>query len=325
MITDVTTSPAHRRRGLLRRLIEADLADAVAKGVPVAALTASEATIYGRWGFGAATFRQTMEVDTGPRFGLRSFTDPGRVELVEPAEAWPHIRDVFEQFHARQRGSVEWPSFYEVIHTGTYDFDSGGPDRKLRGAVHLDADGAVDGFLLWKPADNNELTVAEMATLSASAQLALWELLGGMDRTTKVTTKLAHPADPLQWALADMNLVKFTELQEFLWVRVLDVERALAARPWTAEGRVVLEVEDAQGHATGRYTIETMDGRATVSRTDSAPDVTMTAETLASLYLGGVPVRALHDAGRMGGDADDVARFGAMADLAEPPYCLTGF
>ena len=58
MITDVTTSAAHRRRGLLRRLIEDDLADAVARGVPIAALTASEATIYGRWGFGPATFRQ---------------------------------------------------------------------------------------------------------------------------------------------------------------------------------------------------------------------------------------------------------------------------
>ena len=57
MITDVTTSAAHRRRGLLRRMIEDDLDDAVAKGVPIAALTASEATIYGRWGFGPATFR----------------------------------------------------------------------------------------------------------------------------------------------------------------------------------------------------------------------------------------------------------------------------
>ena len=79
MVTDVTTSPAHRRQGLLRRLMEDDLADAAAKGVPMAALTASEATIYGRWGFGVATFVVGLEVDTGPRFGLRSFDDPVRV------------------------------------------------------------------------------------------------------------------------------------------------------------------------------------------------------------------------------------------------------
>lgn len=325
MVTDVTTSPAHRRRGLLRRLIEADLADAVAAGVPVAALTASEATIYGRWGFGPATFRRTMEVDTGPRFALRDFADPGRVELVEPAEAWPHVRAVFDRFHAGQRGSVEWPAHYEVIHTGAYDFDEGGPDRKLRGAVHLGANGAVDGFVLWKHADNDEVRISEMVALDPTVQLALWTFLGGMDRIAKVTTKLAHPADPLQWALTDLNGVKHTEVAEFLWLRVLDVERALAARPWTADGRVVLEVDDPQGHTTGRYAVETDEGRAAVTRTDADADVTLTAETLATLHLGAVQVRALHRAGRVGGTDDAVARFGAMADLAEPPYCLTGF
>ena len=100
MITDVTTSASHRRQGLLRRLIEDDLDDAVAKGVPIAALTASEATIYGRWGFGPATFRQGVEVDTTPGFELRSFTDPGRVELIEPIDAWPHVKAVFDTFHA---------------------------------------------------------------------------------------------------------------------------------------------------------------------------------------------------------------------------------
>ena len=141
MITEVTTSPAHRRRGLVRRLMEDDLADAVARGIPVAALTASEATIYGRWGFGAATFAQKVEVDTGPRFGLRAFTDPGRVELIEPPESWSLVKDVFERFHASTRGSVAWPSHYEQILTGTYDFDAAGPDKLLRGVVHLDADG----------------------------------------------------------------------------------------------------------------------------------------------------------------------------------------
>ena len=85
MITDVTTSPAHRRRGLVRRLMEDCLADAVDHDVPLAALTASEATIYGRWGFGVATLGQEVELDTGPRFGLRDFSDPGRVELSTPA------------------------------------------------------------------------------------------------------------------------------------------------------------------------------------------------------------------------------------------------
>ncbi len=325
MITDVTTSATHRRRGLLKRLIEDDLADAVAQGVPVAALTASEATIYGRWGFGPATFNQTIELDASPGFALRSFTDPGRVELVEPADAWPHVKGVFDTFHARQRGSVEWPSPYRDIHTGEYDFNDRGANEKLRSAVHLDGDGTVDGFALYTPADDTAIKVSEMVALTPAAQLGLWSFLGNMDRVKTVTFNLAHPDDPLLWALVDLARIKVTGVSEFLWIRVLDVERSLAARPWNADGQVVLEVDDPQGHAAGRFEVETVDGRAHVSRTDRPADVTLTAETLGSLYLGGATVTALHRAGRVEGSDDDVRRFAALADLSDPPYSLTGF
>ncbi len=330
MITDVTTSPAHRRRGLVRRLMETGLASAAADGVPVAALTASEATIYGRWGFGAATFAQGVEVDTGPRFGLRNFIDPGRVELIEPPDNWPVVRDVFDRFHAVTRGSVQWPQFYEVIHTGAYDVEGGGPDKRLRGVAHLDAAGVVDAVALYKYAGREAATrtvkVTEMMALNPTANLALWNFFGHIDLVNRVTFALAHPEDSLRWALTDINALSFTSCTEFLWLRVLDAERALIARPWTADGRLVLRVEDPQGHAEGRFEIETTDGVARVSRTEQHADVTLTAETLGSLYLGAVPVSTLHQAGRVGAtDERAVARFAAMADLSVPPYCLTGF
>jgi predicted acetyltransferase len=325
MITDVTTSATHRRQGLLRRMIEDDLADAVAAGVPVAALTAAEATIYGRWGFGPATFRVGVELDTTPGFGFRDFADAGRVELVEPADAWPHVKGVFDTFHARQRGSVAWPSPYEDMHTGAWDPSSGGANRKLRAAVHLDATGTVDGFVLWKPGEDNTVKVDEMATLTPQAQLALWSFLGSMDRVAKVTFNLFHPDDPLMWALTDLNRVRTTEVKEFLWLRLLDVPRCLAARPWSADGSVVVEVDDPQGHAAGRFTVTTTDGVATATRTDDEPDVRLTSETLGSLYLGAVPVRTLHRAGRLDGSDESVRRLAAMADLGEPAYSLTGF
>ena len=325
MITDVTTSATHRRRGLLRRLIEDDLDDAVAQGVPVAALTASEATIYGRWGFGPATFGQTVEVDAGPGFALRSITDPGRVELIEPADAWPHVKGVFDTFHARQLGSVEWPAPYEDIHTGAYDFNDRGTNGKVRAAVHLDADGTVDGFVIFTPGEEKTTKVEEMVALTPAAQLSLWTFLADTDHVRKVTFNIAHPLDPLQWALADLNRVKVTATSEFLWIRILDVERSLTARPWSTDGQVVLAVDDPQGHAAGRFDITTVAGRARVTRTDQPADVSLTAETLGSLYLGGVSVGALHRAGRLDGADDRVAELAGMADLSEPPYCLTGF
>ena len=325
MITDVTTSASHRRRGLLRRMIEDDLSDAVNQGVPIAALTASEATIYGRWGFGPATFRRGIEVDTSPGFGFRSFVDPGRVELIEPLDAWPHVKGVFDVFHARQRGSVEWPVQYQDIHTGAYDFNGGGVNRKLRAAVHLDDGGQVDGFALFKHGEKDVVRVEEMVALSSAAQLGLWSFLAGMDRVRTVSFNLAHPDDPLAWALTDLNRVKTTEVEEFLWLRILDVPRALTARPWAADGTVVLEVDDPQGHASGRFGVEATEGVASVSRTEQESDVQVTAETLASLYLSDVTVQHLRRAGRIGGTDDAVRRFAAMADLSDPPYSLTGF
>ncbi len=90
-------------------------------------------------------------------------------------------------------------------------------------------------------------------------------------------------------------------------------------------GTLVLAVEDPQGHASGHFAIETSAGRARVRRTERPADVTLTAETLGSLYLGGPRVGVLRAAGRVHGTDDAVRRFGAMADLSDQPYCLTGF
>ncbi|RYB93566.1 GNAT family N-acetyltransferase [Nocardioides oleivorans] len=325
MITDVTTSATHRRQGLLRRLLEDDLADAVARGVPMAALTASEAEIYGRWGFGPATFNQTVELDTSAGFALRPHVDPGRVEMVEPADAWPHVKAVFDAFHARQRGSVEWPAAYEDIHTGAFDFETGAPNTKIRAAVHLDPDGTVDGFVIYSWGEDYTVKVAEMITLAPAAQLSLWSFLAHTDRAKKVTFNLAHPDDPLRWALVDVDRLKLTANRHFLWLRVLDVPRALAARPWAADDSLVLEVDDAQGHAAGRFRITTRDGVADVRPTEDDPDVRTSAETLGTMYAAGVPVRQLHRAGRIDASPDAVRRLGAAADLDDEPYNLTGF
>ena len=329
MITDVTTSPAHRRRGLVRRLMEDCLADAVAAEVPLAALTASEATIYGRFGFGVATFGHEVELDTGPRFGLRGFTDPGRVEQVDPAASWPLTRDLLDRFHRRTRGSVGTPQFYEPLFAGRWNFMGSGPDKKLRAAVHLTPDEDVDGVVVWRPeerdGDKRKAKVLLHLADDASAGLALWEFVGSIDLVNHVEYGDFPPADPLPWALTDFNALKPTGRYEFLWVRVLDVPRALAARPWTGDGDVVLEVADPQGHASGRYAVTACGGAATVTRTDAPAEVAVDAETLGSLSLGGVAVTTLHAAGRMTGEDAAVARFAAMADLPDEPYNILGF
>lgn len=326
MITDITVSPAHRRRGLLSRMMVEDLA---ATGLPVAALTVSEGSIYGRFGFGAATFRRRIEVDTDARFSLRAYADPGRCELMEPADMWPVISDLFERFHASTRGSLERPTFYRPMLTGEIDFATGSADTKLRGAVHLDADGNPDGYAQWKVGEGENAKPkpvnANLLTLTNEAHLGLWQFLAGIDLTDRVTDNGSRPDDTLDWSVTNSDVVHVKSVIDHIWLRVLDVPVALEARPWFADDSLVLGVDDPLGHAQGAFTITVRDGRAKVSSTSDSADVLLTAETLASLYLGGVSVRTMARAGRITGSADAVSRLAALMDGGAAPYSLTSF
>lgn len=330
MVTEVTTSPTHRRRGLVRRLMEECLAETAADGVPLAALTVSEATIYGRWGYGAATFATDVEIDAGPRFGLRAFTDPGRVELVDPRASWELISSQIEAFRLRTRGAVGLPQFYDPLLTGRWNFREAGEDKHLRTAVHLTADETVDGIVIYKTDSrddqgNRKLKVSLIVSESPEGYLALWQFLGGIDLVSSLHFDCLAPEDPIRWALRDLNALKVTGHNEFLWVRVVDLPRSLAARPWNADGEVVLEVVDPQGYVAGRWLVRTTDGMAQVEATDRNSELTLDAETLGSLYLAGVGIGMLHRAGRITGPADAARRFAAMADLPDQPFNMIGF
>jgi predicted acetyltransferase len=330
LISDVTVSPTHRRRGLLRALITEDLDDAVEQGLPLAILTASEGSIYGRFGFGPAAFQHAISVDTGPRFAMRGPADDGSVELLEPAEAWPTVAEVFGRFHGRTRGSVERPRFYRTLLTGEYDFKSG-PDEKLRTAVHVDAAGAADGYVAYRPGPHQDghrsITITDLVAVTPAAYLRLWRFLADLDLSDTVEWGHSPVDDPLSWALVEPFLARVTRLTDALWVRVLDVPAALEARPWGRDGEVVVEIADPLGHTAGHFRVLTRDGVAEVSPSDADADadVRMDAETLGALYLGGVRADTLQRAGRLSGSEDGLRTWAAMVDTGPAPYCVTGF
>lgn len=330
MITDVTVSPAHRRQGLLRRMISDDLADAVARGVPLAALTVSETTIYGRFGFGLSTWRQRIEVDTTGKFALRDFVDPGRMELAEASEVWPMMQGNFAAFHERSRGSVSRPSFYRPWLTGTFDFQEQGPNTRLRAAVHLDAADEPDGHVVYQhmgydDVPGGKVKVLDLVAADPAVHLALWRFLADIDLCARVEWNNSAVDDPLVWALTDAACRKVLKVDDHIWVRVLDVVTALEGRPWAADGSVVLGVSDPLGHAAGSFRVTVKEGEASVEPVADEPTVTLDAETLGALYLGGVGVGTLAAAGRIGGSGDAVRTWAAMADLPGEPFSLTSF
>ena len=331
MISEVTVAPSHRRRGLLRTLMTHDLADAAAHGMPLAALTISEGTIYGRFGFGPSLRLRHLEVDVTSRFALRGALDDGRIELVEPAAAWPAVQEVFASRLARTRGLVDRPHFHRAMLTGEYSVRAGGPDKRLRAALGVAPDGEVDGYVLYRveesadPASSDTIKVEDLGARTDAAYLRLWRFLADVDLVGRVQWQRARLAEPLDWAVADPRGVRTTGFRDQLWVRVLDLPAALAARPWGADGQVVLDVDDALGHVAGRWQVEVVDGRAKVSATEEPGEVHLDAETLGALYLGDVDTPTLAAAGRLVGAPEALARWSAMADVGPAPYNTTGF
>lgn len=321
LITDVTVRPSHRRKGLLRRMMTADLTDAKQRGMTFASLTATEATIYGRFGFGAATVHRAIEMDVKRGLSLRTATS-GTVESLDPEHpavigAWDRLYD--DQLRTR-RGAHSRAPYYEDMLSGVYDFDEDAPNRKLRAAAHYNTEQQLDGLVAYQIDDWNKVKVIALIGLDANAQLALWDFVGNLDLVEQVKYFGDDPANPLPLALVDSRQYQVTAIKDCIWLRVLDVERALAVRGWEADGDLVLDVEDPMGLSAARVRVSVSSGTAQVSPTEDGADVTLTIETLGSLYFGNVTARALADAGRLSGSEQAITAMNTLFEVSRPPF-----
>ncbi|SDH68800.1 Predicted acetyltransferase [Arthrobacter subterraneus] len=331
LITAVTVRPTHRRRGLLRRMITADLQAAADRGHAIAALTASEATIYGRFGFGTATHTTSIEVDVRERFAV---TAPpyGRMEVVEADAAVGLTQEVFAAFHARSPGSVGRQYAYARRSAGLWGEERPQPDKALRTAVHYDDDGTPDGFVSYSFAGWEKtpytMRVKDLVAASEAAYLELWRYLGSLDLIERVTFGMAPVEDPLPWALTDRRCRVLTSDEDVLWLRILDPVAALGGRSYQHDGVLTLSVTDPLGHAAGTFELTAANGAGSVRTLDDGadPDIAMDVSALGSMYLGGVDARILAAAGRLtecspGG----VERAAQLFTAARAPYCITHF
>ncbi|MHA7155566.1 GNAT family N-acetyltransferase [Arthrobacter sp. TMN-50] len=333
-ITAVTVRPTHRRRGLLRTMMTTDLQAAAAKGLAIAALTASEATIYGRFGFGAATFTRSIEVDVKERFALRT-PAYGVTEVVAPASAAALSEQVFARFHHATTGSVGRQFAYPQRASGRWGEERPTEDKAVRAAVHYDNDGRPDGFVSYKFAGWGTtpytMKIVDLVAASDAAYLELWRYLGSIDLVQRITFDLAPVDDPLPWALQDRRCYKLVGDEDVLWLRILDPIAALEARGYQGSGTVTFEIVDPLGYAAGRFRLAAENGAGTVTRLDDDVDTQLRVDVtaLGSMYLGGVPARTLAAAGHVtaggAGDPGGLAVVDRVFQTPTSPYCITHF
>lgn len=330
MVTAVTVRTSHRRRGLLRRMMSEDLRLAREDGLAVAALTASEGTIYGRFGYGVASFERTVQVDTTARFSL-DHQAVGRVEIADPKVLLEAAPTVFERVHRLTPGSLGRQEWYRQLASGSLGRD-GKEDPAVKVALHYSPDGDVDGYVSYKFLgwDTKPYTVEVVDFVAAgnAAYLELWQFLGAMDLVERVTWEEAPVDDPLTWALADPRCIDSSDTRDMLWLRILDVRKALEARHYQVDGSLVLEVLDPLGLTAGTFTLDASGGEGAVVPSAAAEpaDLTLDVSALSSIFLGAVSPVTLVAAGRIRENRAGAALTARQLFAVErATHCLTHF
>ncbi len=321
-ISDVTVRTTHRRRGLLTRMMGDALTRARDEGLTLAALTVTEGGIYGRFGFGVATTSVAAELDSGPRFQLARDIEP-RVELATPEASVEARRAVFDAFHAGNRGSHQRLAFYDAFLSGLWDHEKAAPNRDVRSAVHLDADGKPDGVVSYHfENDGEKVRVRDIIATNPEAELALWQFLASIDLVEKVVLRRLSPTSALPWALADPHRLTITKVADFTWLRVL-------GRPRRSDSRAAASQTGAShspsttrwGFAAGSWRLTVSGGVADVAPLDAAT-VSVDVTALASLYFGLVDARTLAASGLIDGPSADVDALARLFRTSVPPYNL---
>ncbi|MFI0446757.1 GNAT family N-acetyltransferase [Actinomadura sp. 6N118] len=321
-ITFVGVLPTHRRRGVLTAMMERMHADAVAAGRPLAALWASQAGIYGRYGFGLADRSISLEIDSSRPLALRIEPDPRPLRLIGRDQAAEVLGPIHARAIARRPGGLvrdaEWWERAILPPADEHDDEYGEPR-----IVVLDG----GGYAIYRTRGENEDTGApgvvrleELEADTPAVEAALWTFLASIDLTSRIQAH-SRPVDDLLPLLAvDPDQVVIKGDWGALWLRLIDVPASLRMRSWAVEESLVIEVQDA------RLPINEGRWRLTGKATQDEPDLTFGVAELGSVYLGGTQVRRLVRAGLVTEHTPGAAgRFDAALDVPLAPHTNDDF
>ena len=321
-VTVVGVYPTHRRRGVLRALMEAQLRDVHERGEPIAALWATEETIYGRFGYGLASWAGEVKIKQEWNAFAQPLERRGRTRFVTAAEGLEVFPPVWEALRRHRSGVIsrtnEW---WELRALRIPDEEKASPRR----FVALDLDGETQGYAIFRSHPGFEagvssarIEVLEAIASTPQATAELWRFLLDIDWTATFEAHLLPPDHPLFLLLANPRRAQY-RIGDGLWVRLVDVGAALSRRAYVNEGAIVFDVRDVVcPWNEGRWKL---DG-GVAARTDDAADLACDVNVLGAAYLGAISFAQLRDALRVAELTDGaVERADAIFGWRPLPWC----
>lgn len=295
-VDDVTVLPTHRRRGVMTRMMRAQLDQMRERGEPLAALSASESLIYERFGFGIATWYHRWKID-------RRHT-----AMKMPPSGGGSLR-----FVSADTAREEWPKLYASTcesRVGMIHYDA----AYWRAAL-WDAEGQRDGgteffHVAYMRGDRiaglctyrrreRAILVPYLLGEDAEVEAELWQYCFGIDLILEIQAWPRPIDDPLPWRLQDPRRLE-RRLGDHIWLRLVDVKEALAMRGYAEPAGLTFRLSDEFcPWNDGTYLLEAGEDGAECSPTGGEPQIELGASDLAAAYLGGVSFATLARAGRV--------------------------
>ncbi len=327
----MTTSVTHRRQGVFSSMMAQIHDTAIERGDEISGLWATQSDLYGRFDYGLAINSYDWEID--PSYGAFTHSpisdddeSDAHVYFVDADEAAGILPGIYEQMRTQTIGTVERNSGrwrYEL-------FD----EERVRGGLSArffaicEEGGEQTGYVSYRmdrkvvSPDMVTLDVIEQISLTDTAHAAMWRFLLNFELVGKITAHNRPLDDPLWWMLSDPRRLN-RSMHDALWIRLLDIPKALEARTYNADGRLKIGlVSEVQPEIAGTYVLDIDDSQALVKKTTDKPDIVMTPADLSAIYLGGVTPGPLVEAGRIDAiTSGSLAKLHGMFSTDSAPWC----
>ncbi len=328
-ISAVGTLPEFRRRGLIRQIMTRAMETMRDKGQAVTTLWASQAAIYQRYGYAMMSVMRRYEIDTADIRFFDGNDGSGTVTRVDVRDGFTEAESVYNQFIPDRIG-------YLRRRHGTWAYNVLA-DNESDGPLHLaicHQNGLAVGYVAYTVRSGKiehrtrgqQLKIRELVALNGEAYRRLWSFVASHDLVGKVIWEAAPADDPAMELMMEPRLLHCQD-NEGLWLRIVDVTQALAERGYVNDGALTIAVSEDQlaPWNTGTWDLVVQAGKATLTKSLTTADITLSIKALATLYAGFRTASDLSRAGLVTGDRTALFLADKLFATPHKPHCPDNF